>query len=235
MANQTHIAPTAKNELAPFTIYTLRNEDAERAEKFVNDVLELFKPQDVVVRGLVCQYARNAWMVERYDRFEALAIERRVQQSREYRAQRAKELKRRRESRIAELATNASEGPADIARVVALDRNIDAAPDDIDAILHGPPQDAEYLRALENSLETLEKFDFLKGRAIKQRNEAIELIELWNAGLGKALREVTQQVLDAEFKEVPQTLPEVEAPPLAAEKEEDDDAHEGEAAGEPQQ
>jgi hypothetical protein len=234
VSDQTNTLVTSENEKSPFSIYTLRIEDPERADKFVNDVIALLNPEDVVALEFARQYTRNAWIVERYDRAEALAVERRVQQSREFQAQRAKEVKRRHESRIAELSASAGEGPADIARPVALDRNIDAAADDVDAILNRPAQDAEYLRAIEKSMETLKNLDFLKGQAIKRRNEAIELLQQWNAGFGNKLREAAKQVLDAKFEEVSQPLPQFEAP-LIMITNEANDAHEGEVAGQPQQ
>jgi hypothetical protein len=235
MANDD-TAVTTQNGLPPFMIYTLRNEDAERAAKFVKDVLAVLKPDpgDVIALNWVCQHARNVWIVDRYDRVEALAIERRVEQSRDYQMQRAKEVKRRCESRIAQLATSAGEHPTVIARVVALERDRDAAVEEIDAIATRPVEDAECLRAIENTVETLEKFDFLKGQAIKRRDAAIERLEQWDAGFGKRLREAARQVLDAEFAEVSPTVPEVDAPPIAA-TQETNDAHPSQAAGQPQQ
>jgi hypothetical protein len=35
-----------ENGKSPFSIYTLRIEDAERADKFINDVIALFNPED---------------------------------------------------------------------------------------------------------------------------------------------------------------------------------------------
>jgi len=199
------------------TIYTLLIDDQERAKKFVGDVVALFQPSDVVAVDLVRQYAQGAWDGEFYDRVQKGVIERRVQQSREYQAQRAKELERRHRARVAELGHAAGQGPPDIARAAALERNVQAAVDDVDYNLKRPTEDAEYLRAMEKGLDVLKDFDFLKTQAAKRRNEAFQLLEYWEAGFAKTLRAKTKEVLDAEFKEVDREIPETKAPQLSPE------------------
>jgi hypothetical protein len=57
-------------------------------------------------------------------------------------------------------------------------------------------------KALEAGIDFEEKLDKLINSALKRRNDAIEQLELYRAGLGRHWRRVSDEIIDAEVTEI---------------------------------
>jgi hypothetical protein len=111
------------------------------------------------------------------------------------------------------LAEKGSNGAAAGKHALDLVYFIDETPTDVDAILSRTADELEHARALEESLELIERLAELIDAAICRRDDALEQLEHYREGLGQKVRRLSDQLIDAEFSEVPV---QVEAPSVVA-------------------
>src|SRR5207244_2010941 len=85
---------------------------------------------------------------------------------------------------------------------------------DVDRIVLRVPRERDHARALEEAIVHHEQLDVLATRALRRQEDALQLLDLYQKGAGQRLREISDEIIDAEFQNV--VPPPVEnAPPLA--------------------
>lgn len=89
---------------------------------------------------------------------------------------------------------------------------------DVDEILKRTPTELDHAHALEKSISFHKDVEFLIASISKRRNEALHMLELYRAGLGKRVDEAVSEIIDAEHEvveepvEAPRLVPSIEAP-----------------------
>jgi hypothetical protein len=185
----------------------LSSEDIASYRETMACFLEEFAPQDFVGQLLIKELTDSHWEVMRHSRHTTLLMERRFRDRLEFQAHRHQN------------AAQAKEAPA----------QPPAAPDgkpatepqdvleglvaDVDAILLEPAAARDHLRALEVGLVCYEHLDKLRAAARTRRNNALERIERYRAGLGHSLRRVSDQIIEAQCSVIDAQPAHVAAPP----------------------
>ena len=75
---------------------------------------------------------------------------------------------------------------------------IDSTVPEVDDIF-GPPDEVDHARALQSGIEYYEKLDDLLG--VARRDDVLAQLDFYRQGLGQRLRRVSDEIIDAEFKE----------------------------------
>jgi hypothetical protein len=186
----------------------LSTEDPKRFEAVLTQLLACLKPEDTLERLLIKQYAHESWFIERYSRHTTLGVERYHRQSREFLAEQLKQQEARKEAHAMHNAERKAT-PTDIARLVALENTVLGSVKDVDDILERKATEMEHNRALEKSGSFLELLDRLINSATKRRNDTLVLLDHYRAGLGRRVREVTTEIIDAELAAEDQATKEI--------------------------
>jgi hypothetical protein len=193
----------------------LRTEDPELYDKFRAYFMQCLEPEDVVQWYLVDRLVENAWLVKRYSRHKTVAVERWYRQNLEFQARRTKLQKESKEKRTSFLADKMSGTPADLAHLRYLEDTILETVSDGDEILERTPTGLEHNRALANGVVFHEQLDRLTSSATKRFNETLILLEHYNEGLGRRLRQTAQILLAPNCRwQGESTLPKTEAPSI---------------------
>ncbi len=160
--------------------------------------VKCFKPGDFMVAMFMKDLTDSTWDAMRYRRHMTLTMERKYRQGLEHRVARAKEAAERKR-----LATPAKKDDEDCTPVEK--RSIEllhaSMTDDVIKILNRPPTELDHARALQDVIEYYEQLDELLGKAIARRDDALEQIGLYREYLGRQLRRVSDEIIDAEFSE----------------------------------
>ena len=193
----------------------LSTESADQFEKVLDRLIAALKPRDMVEGLLIWDFAIPSWEINRYARHRTVAFDRGFKQDLEFQVQRIKNEKARREDLAANLANHLSQKPADIAQLARLELQIKNADTEIDKILKSTPSELDHHRALEKAITFHKDLEFLITSLTKRRNNALEMLELYRAGLGKRVDEALNDILDAEYKVVgDQSQQMIQAPSL---------------------
>jgi hypothetical protein len=190
----------------------LRTEDAELYHQIRAYFMECFTPQDIVQWYLVDRLVESAWLIKRYSRHQTVAVERWYRRSLEFQAQRMKLQNARKERRTSNLADKMRQTPADVAHLQDLEDTILESITDVDEILERTPTELEHNQALEKGIIFQEQLDKLTSSATKRFNETLVLLEHYNEGLGRRLRQAAQKLLEPSGGQLPQT----EAPSIVS-------------------
>ena len=83
---------------------------------------------------------------------------------------------------------------------------------DCDDILNGDPDEFDHAEALQSSIKFFEQLDRLLSVSIARRNGALAQIDFYRQGLGQRLRRLSDEIIDAEFKETHQEAPSIAGP-----------------------
>ena len=146
----------------------------------------------------------------RYTRHKALTMEARFQQRLEFQTQR---------QRVAAQSKDTfAKGPAGQAREAATtpDDLLDGLVKEIDDMLLKPAAEIGHVRALEVVLVKLERVNKLLNAARARRNNILEQIEAYKAGLGQRLRRISDKIIATESAAVaaqPKQVAEPRVPP----------------------
>jgi len=210
-----------------FTPPVLTSEDLKTYYTIMARLLECFKPRDFVEQMLVKDLTDAIWEIMRYSRYKTLVIEReherhveiqakRRQEERKRKAdiaeqiaQRAKEAEQEGKSKEAEPGEQAGAPTSQYERWLELEHVIDGSVSDVDEILFGAADELDHAKALQSGIDYFEQLDRLMSVQVARRNDVIEQIEFYRRGLGQHLRQIADDIIDAEFSET-----KLEAPPL---------------------
>jgi hypothetical protein len=184
----------------------LATESEDAFDEIWARLIQCLGPRDFMEHSLIRQLAIYTWKVSRYDRHDTLAVERRVQEQRKLRARRLKMQAERRRA-----AEEAGKPITELDRMCYLEDVVDGAAGEIDEILNRPPEELEYSRAFEKGIEYHERVDELLDKLVRRRNDVLRQIEMYRAGLGKYLRQVSDEIIESERKGA-EPQPQDEAP-----------------------
>ena len=201
-----------KELLGPAPI--LSTESGERFDQIFDQLIAALEPQDMVEGILVRDFAVPSWEINRNVRYRTLSLERSFKQSLDFQAQRIKSQNARKEDLRKELAQTLAQTPADIARLTQLESKVVGSDKDIDEILSRTPSELDHCHALEKTIDFHKDVEFLITSLTKRRNEALQMLELYRAGLGKRVDETMNKILDAEYRVVDDQPQQVESPSL---------------------
>ena len=126
---------------------------------------------------------------------------------------------------------NIPKAPADVARLVRLENNIDAAVHDVDAILDTAERDQN--KALQQGIALQEQLNTLIISQAAIRNDALRQLEMFRMGLGKLVREETDKIIEGECREVDNLPRGTETPSIAPSGDENSHDVEQQNCGEP--
>jgi hypothetical protein len=75
--------------------------------------------------------------------------------------------------------------------------------------IFGTPDQVDHARALQSGIDYFEQLGHLLGVAIDRRDDVLVQLDFYRQGLGQRLRQVSDEIIDAEFKE---TAPSIAGP-----------------------
>lgn len=176
----------------------LSTEFAVEFELLFDKLLACLKAQDALEAMLIRDLAETSWELHRYGRLRGLSFERSFKQSLDFQVQRMKAQQARKQKQIGTLAEHATQKPADIAEVAYLERKLMDSPTDMVEILKRTPTELDHARALEKHLSFHKDVELILASISRRRNEALRLLDLYRAGLGKRVDEAVKEIIDAE-------------------------------------
>jgi hypothetical protein len=192
----------------------LRSESHVQYLAIFDRYIEHFDPQDVLEVTLITHLVNDVWLIKRYMRHQTLGIERWHQQSLAFQSQRYKSQDARKERQAREKAEAGTLKPTDIAELVHLEDNVDTVRNDVHEIADRRPAELEHNRALEQGSAFQEQLDKWLTTAMVRFNKTFELFEHYREGLGQRLRQVADQIIDADYNEIAPRSEQITAPPL---------------------
>jgi hypothetical protein len=192
----------------------LSTESVEGFEMVFDQLIAALKPQDMLERILIWEFAVPSWEINRYTRHRSLSFDRSFKQSLDFQAQRIKSQNARKQDLRDRLSGQLAQTPADIAQLTQLERKLENSATEIAEILKRTPSELDHCHALEKSIAFHKDVEFLIASISKRRNEALQMLDLYRAGLGKRVNEAMNDVLDAEYKLVEEHPQQVKSPSL---------------------
>jgi hypothetical protein len=193
----------------------LSSEDEKQFTELFHRVADCVKPQNMVELIYLWHLVCAMWLVNRYMRHMTVAIERFAKQNREFRVQRAKLRERRQSAQVSREIDKLTESPADLARLVQLERNFEDMVDDTDVIFAAADLERDHNKALQQSIALQEQLYALIVAQTRIRDEALRQLELFRKGLGSSARETTESILARQPAER-HDLPTADDPPPIA-------------------
>jgi hypothetical protein len=151
---------------------------------------------------LAWQYAANCWFIRRLMTHSTIAIERWYARNRETEIVQLHIQKAQHERELQSKAQQMSRNPTDVAALAALEKKISNTVAAIDRILEHKATEIDHNRAIQVGAEFQQNLDQLLNGATRRRNEAFYLLERYSTGLGRAVEEAADKIVDAEFQVV---------------------------------
>ncbi len=207
----------------------LSSEDAKSYYDIVARLMTCIKPNDFLEQMLVKDLADTTWDIRRYSRHKALVIERQYLSHMEAENSRheavddqqadAEEPECENEGSPRVDAPDVNESteagpactaPTQVDQLFELEDEVIGAVSDVDQIIEAS-EELDYAEALESGIEYFERLDRLISISMGRRDDALKQIDFYRQGLGRQLRHVSDEIIDAEFHETGQ-----QAPPLVA-------------------
>jgi hypothetical protein len=183
-------------------------------ENLYNQYVAHFEPKDVFELMLLIYLINAVWLIKRYMRHQTLGIERWHQQSLDFQAKRKKSQHDKKATLVYRDAEATTSKPADIIQLIMLEDVCDGTVADVDEIVEQRPSELAHNRALELGSAFQEQLDKWINSAIARFYKTLDVLEGYRAGSGDRLGRLTDQIVDAECREV--VTQEVAAPRLAA-------------------
>lgn len=197
----------------------LSTEQPEQFEELFRRLIACLKPRDTVELILIRHFVYAVWEIERLTRYGTVSIERWYRETLQLRAQQEKLQKARKEDLAWKNAEKNFTKPADIARLVALEDSFSEVPTDTDEIMERRATEFEHNRAFGEGILFQERLDKLIASRMSRRNDALQQLERYRAGLGQLAQKAASEILDAEFDEIKGQLEPSAAPSLTHSKE----------------
>jgi hypothetical protein len=201
-----------KELLGPMLV--LSSESAERFEGVFDKLLACLNVQDIVEGLLIRDYAEADWEARRYSRLRTLSFERSFKQSLDFQVQRMKVQHARKQEQVSNLAEYAALKPADIAQVTRLEQKVHDSSTEVEEILKRTPKELDHAHALEKTISFHKDVEFVIASISKRRNEALHMLDLYRAGLGKRVDAAISEIIDAEHEVVEEPIKLEDAPRL---------------------
>jgi hypothetical protein len=188
----------------------LRSESTQSYDEIMTRLMEGFAPRNFIQQIYIKELADCTWEMARYTRHKTLTTQARFQQCIEFQTQRQKA--------AAESKDTLAKGPAEQTGESATtpDDVLDGLVKEIDDMLLKPAAEIGHVRALEVMLVKLERINKLLDAARERRNNILEQIEAYKAGLGQRLRRISDKIIATESAAVaaqPKQVTEPRVPP----------------------
>lgn len=116
-----------------------------------------------------------------------------------------------------ELAEKTGRPITDFERLIHLDGVVKSSVYEVDQILERTPTELAHNEALEAGIAFQEQLDRLINSAVRRRNQALQVLELYREGLGQHWRKISDEIIDAAASEIGAPAKAIEAPPLSTE------------------
>jgi hypothetical protein len=179
----------------------LNTESEEAYYAIMTKFLECFAPEDFMMQIFVKDLINHTWVIKRIQRHMTLTIESGYHRYLEFQKQR-KQLTMERKAGIARHAEKQANPPPAFERALDVEFYLEGSVADIDEILKRGPQEHDHARGLESGIEYYERLDRALDRAIRRRNETLELMTLYREGLGLALRCAADRIVEGTCEEI---------------------------------
>ena len=201
----------------------LESEDLKAYDAMLAHILKSLKPRDFIEQMLAKDLTDATWEMKRYSRHKALVIERQYREQQEM--EEAEEAEETEESEQVEESA-AVEGeqseqveevkPAgapttQFERMLELEAVVDSALD-CDDLIEGPVDELEYAAALESGVNYYERLDRLHNVAMARRDDVLRQLDFYRQGLGRHLRQVTNDIIEGEVLETKEDAPSIAGP-----------------------
>jgi hypothetical protein len=204
--NNGIFTPTTKGELSRiFGLLgkppVLSSEDEKQFGEVFYQVVECVEPCDMVEMIYLWHFVCASWVISRYTRHGTVAVVRSAQQSRDFRAQRAKLRAERQRAQMSREVDKLTQSPTDVAQMVQLEGKFEDMVADTDAIFDTADLEREYNRALQQSMVFQQQLDALIVSQTRIRDEALRQLDLYRKGLGKRASDATDDALKGQSDE----------------------------------
>jgi hypothetical protein len=188
----------------------LSSEDIRSYREIMACFLEKFAPPDFMGQLLIKELTDSHWEVRRHSRHTTLLMQRRFRDRLEFQAQRHKNAAQGKEAPAQKPAAPNGEPATEPEDV------LEGLVADVDAILLEPAAARDHLRALEVGLVCYEHLDKLLAAARTRRNDALDRIERYRAGLGHSLRQESDKISSDQIIEAQSTALDAQPEQVAA-------------------
>jgi hypothetical protein len=135
-------------------------------------------------------------------RHSTIAIERWSSRNRQTEQVKALYNKTLYENQLQTIVQKMSRTPADVAEMAVLERKIANTVAEIDGSLAHKATENEHNRALAVNAEFQTNLDHLMNGATRRRDDAFDLLERYSKGLGRAVQQTFDKIVDAECEEI---------------------------------
>lgn len=227
----SHISDFAKLKKLFGPPPVLSSEDPKAYDAMWARILESLKASDFIEQMLGKDLTDATWEMKRYSRHKALVIERQYLEDQE--VEKAEEAEETEEAEQAEEPAQESEQAAAVEgeqieqvaevkpagapttqfdRMLELAAVVDSVIPDCDEIIAGPVDELEYAAALETSINYYKRLDRLYGIAMARRDDVLKQLEFYRQGLGRHLRQVSDDIIEGEFIETKEEAPSITGP-----------------------
>jgi hypothetical protein len=197
----------------------LSSEDLKAYDAMFARILKSLKPTDFIEQMLGKDLTDATWEMKRYSRHKALVIERQYREQQELEeAEEAEETAEQVEESAAvdgaqseqvEDVKPAGEPTTQFDRMLELAAVVDSVIPDCDEIILGPVDELKYAAALENNVNYYERLDRLHSVAMARRDDVLRQLDFYRQGLGRHLRQVTNDIIEGEFLETKEDAPSI--------------------------
>ena len=195
-------------------VLVLSSESAEQFKLVLDKLLACFNAQDIVEVILIRGYAEADWDARRYSLLRTVSFERGFKQRLDFQVQRIKTQHARQQKQVDNLAEYAALKPNDIAEVTRLEQKLHDSSDEVQEILKRTPTELDHAHTLEKTISFHKDVEFIIASITKRRNEALQMLDLYRAGLGKQVETAMNEIIEGEYEEVEDQHQQVESPPL---------------------
>lgn len=213
----------------------LTTEEQIAYDQIMAGFVQCFKPRDFFEQCLLQEATNATWEYRRYVRHQTLLIERRFSQTAEYQEKRQRLVAEKRQSLKRAQAEHAEqqkngELTPDF-RKFDLEWKLQEGIEEILELLDADATERDHARALEAGIAYYTSLADLKETALDCRNQCFEQLDLYREGVGSQLRNVSDQIIEAEFS----TIQNTKAPLAPADDQHDDITPAVEPIKEPEQ
>ena len=199
-------------------------EDLKAYDAMLALILKSLKASDFIEQMLGKDLTDATWEMKRYSRHKALVIERQYREQQEMEdaeeADETEEAEQVEESAAVEGAQSeqveevkpAGAPTTQFERMLELAEVVDSVVPDCDEIILGPVEELEYAAALEKSVNYYERLDRLHNIAMARRDDILRQLDFYRQGLGRHLRQVSNDIIEGDFLETTEGAPSIAGP-----------------------
>ena len=208
--NEASVKTLTKTDLDAFgTIFgspsLLTTESVSQYRELADQLIKSLQPNDGLELLLVRQVLHETWKIWRFERHQTLGIDRRVRQSLDFQNDLKAERAKKREALSKKLAEKTGRPITELSEMVELIEVIETSSEDVHALAERALErrhEFMHNKALEAAMDLQERLDRLISAATKRRNDTLQLLEYYRAGLGRRLRELTDHIIDGDAVEL---------------------------------